>query len=102
VAGEQRRWRARAEWRELDGVIASGSRGAAASRRRGCGDEGVEASGEGEMVPAAGRRETVSPTDRQHDGDARGGGCMRGAWSRRGSMEPIAGGHRQRDGEWRW
>jgi hypothetical protein len=48
VARVQRRWRARAEWWELNGVIASGSRGAAASRRQGGGDKGVEASGEGE------------------------------------------------------
>jgi hypothetical protein len=48
VAKEWRRWQARVEWRELDSVIASGSRGAAASQRQGGGDEGVEASGEGE------------------------------------------------------
>jgi hypothetical protein len=77
-------------------VIASGSRGAAASRQQGGSDEGVEASGEGGVVwrrsaAAAGRRETTSLTDRQRDGDARGGGCMRGAWSRRGSVEPAAG-----------
>jgi hypothetical protein len=93
VAGEQRRWRARAEWRELDGVIASGSRGAAASRRRGCGDEGVEASGEGEMVPAAGRRETVSPTDRQRDGVTHRAAAARVA---RGA-DVVAGQHRRRE-----
>jgi hypothetical protein len=67
------------------------------SRRQGGGDEGVEASGEGGVVwrrsaTAAGRRETSSPTDRHRDSDARGGGCMRGVWSRRGSVEPAAGG----------
>jgi hypothetical protein len=40
----------------------------------------------------AGRGETASPTDRQHDSDAWRGGCMRGAWSRRGGVEPAAGG----------
>jgi hypothetical protein len=97
VAKEWRRWQARVEWRELDGVIASGSRGAAASRRQGGGDEGVEASGEGGVVwrrsvAAAGRRETTSPMDRQRDSDARGGDCMRGTWSKRGNVEPAAGG----------
>jgi hypothetical protein len=97
VAKEWRRWQARVEWRELDGVIASGSRGAAASRRQGGGDEGVEASGEGGVVwrrsvAAAGRRETTSPMDRQRDSDARGGDCMRDTWSKRGNVEPAAGG----------
>jgi hypothetical protein len=72
-----------------------------------CGNKGAEERGErrAEWCCSADimeRGETVSPTDRQHDGGARGGGCMHGAWSRRGSVEPIAGGHRQRDGEWRW
>jgi hypothetical protein len=77
-------------------VIASGSRGAAASRRQGGSDEGVEASGEGGVVwrrstAATGKRETASLTNRHRDGDARGGGCMHDAWSRRGSVEPAAG-----------
>jgi hypothetical protein len=69
-------------------VIASGSQGAVASR---C---GVARGGVVwcRSVAAAGRRETASPTDRQRDSDARGGGCMRGAWSRHGSVEPAAGG----------
>jgi hypothetical protein len=51
----------------------------------------------------AGREETMSHTDRQHDGDSHGGGCMRGAWRRRGGVGPAASGvGRQCRHEWQW
>jgi hypothetical protein len=107
VAGERRRWRARAEWRELDGVIASGSRGAAASRRQGGCDEGVEASGEGEWcgvvrrLPREEERRRLPQTDSAtvtHGVAAacatRGAGVV--AWNQQLAVD------RQRNGERRW